>query len=91
MGEVLDRIRASPVVGADETGWRQDGVNGYVWTFNTPTERYFVHGGRGKQMVDDVLGDGFAGVLVSDFYAAYDHYTASSSGAGRTCCGRSMS
>ena len=75
MGEVLDRIRASPVVGADETGWRQDGVNGYVWTFNTPTERYFVHGGRGKQMVDDVLGDGFAGVLVSDFYAAYDHYT----------------
>ena len=74
LGEVLDRIRASPVVGADETGWRQDGENGYVWTFNTPTERYFVRGSRRKEMVDDVLGDGFAGVLVSDFYAAYDHY-----------------
>ena len=74
MGEVLERIRASPVVGADETGWRQDGMNGYVWTFNTPTECYFVRGGRGKQMVDDVLGDEFGGVLVSDFYAAYDHY-----------------
>ena len=74
VGEVLDRVRASPVVGADETGWRQDGVNGYVWTFNTPTERYFVRGGRGKQMVDAVLGDEFGGVLVSDFYAAYDHY-----------------
>ncbi len=25
-------------------------------------------------MVDEVLGDEFAGVLVSDFYAAYHHY-----------------
>ena len=44
-----------------------------VWT-NTPTERYFVRRGRGKQVVDEVLGDGFGGVLVSDFYAAYNHY-----------------
>ena len=33
---ILDRIRASPVVHADETGWRQNGNNGYVWTFSTP-------------------------------------------------------
>ena len=39
---ILDRIRASPVVHADETGWRQNGNNGYVWTFSTPTERYFL-------------------------------------------------
>ena len=38
---ILDRIRASPVVHADETGWRQSGANGYVGTFSTPTERYF--------------------------------------------------
>ena len=29
---------------------------------------------RGKAVVDEVLGDRFAGVLVSDFYAAYHHY-----------------
>ena len=39
---ILDRIRASPVVHADETGWSQHGANGYVWTFSTPTERYFL-------------------------------------------------
>ena len=39
---ILDCIRASPVVHADETGWRQHGANGYVWTFSTPTERYFL-------------------------------------------------
>ena len=63
-----------PVVHADETGWREDGHNGYVWTFSTPTERYFLRRGRGKAVVDEVLGDQFAGVLVSDFYAAYHHY-----------------
>jgi len=71
VAQVLQRIRASPVVHADETGWRQDGNNGYVWTFSTPTERYFLRRGRHKEVVDEVLGDSFTGVLVSDFYAAY--------------------
>ena len=82
VAEVLERIRASPVVHADETGWREDGANGYVWTFSTPTERYFVRRGRGKVVVDEVLGESdgqggdplFSGVLVSDFYVAYSHY-----------------
>jgi transposase len=72
--QILERIRASPVVHADETGWRQDGANGYVWTFSTPTERYFLRRGRGKGVVDEVLDEAFSGVLVSDFYAAYHHY-----------------
>jgi transposase len=72
-------IRASPWVHADETGWRENGQNGYVWTFSTDRERSFVYGGRNKEMVDEVLGDpvqqeGFRGVLVSDFYGAYHHY-----------------
>ena len=70
---MVDRIRASPVVHADETGWRQNGNNGYVWTFSTPTERYFLRRGRGKAVVDEALGESFSGVLVSDFYAAYHH------------------
>jgi transposase len=74
VAQVLERIRASPVVHADETGWREDGANGYVWTFSTPTERYFLRRGRGKGAVDEVLDDSFSGVLVSDFYAAYNHY-----------------
>ena len=79
---ILDRIRGSPVVHADETGWREDGANGYGWTFSTPTERYFpcssqgqaLRRGRGKEEVDEALGESFSGVLVSDFYAAYHHY-----------------
>ena len=71
---ILERIRGSPVVHADETGWCEDGHNGYVWTFSTPTQRYFLRRNRSQAIVDEALGDAFSGVLVSDFYAAYHHY-----------------
>ena len=61
-------------VGLPAAGRRQDGANGYVWTFSTPTQRYFLRRDRNKEVVDEALGGGFAGVLVSDFYAAYHHY-----------------
>jgi hypothetical protein len=71
---IRDEVRASPAVAMDETGWRENGVNGYVWTAATPTVRYFVHGRRTGAMVDTILGDQFAGAIGCDFYAAYHHY-----------------
>lgn len=70
---ILAAIQASPVVHADETGWREDGVNGFTWTFSTPTDCIYTHGGRGGEMLDATL-TGAVGTLVTDFYAAYDHY-----------------
>ena len=68
-------IRASPVVYGDETGWRQDGRNGYLWSFSTPEVRYFLYRpSRGRTVVEEVLGDEFEGVLVSDFHGAYNVY-----------------
>jgi transposase len=74
VAQIREQIRGSPVVHADETGWRENGGNGYVWTFCTPTLRYFVRRDRSKAVVDEVLGETFAGVLGCDFYAAYHHY-----------------
>jgi hypothetical protein len=71
--QIPEQGRASPVVHGDETGWRENGRNGYVWTFSTPTARLFVRGSRAGSVVDATLGADFAGVRVSDFYAAYDH------------------
>ena len=39
---------------ADETGWRQSGANGYVWTFSTPTERYFPCSSQGQALLRDI-------------------------------------
>src|SRR2546421_12062119 len=66
-------IRASPAVQADETGWREDGINGYIWSASTPTLRYYeYHHSRGHEVVEALLGPDFQGVLGSDFYAAYN-------------------
>jgi|SRR5579862_7160546 len=69
-----ERIRASPVVQADETSWRENGQNGYVWFAGTPTgERYFeYHHSRAGAVINTLLGEDFAGVLGSDFYAGYN-------------------
>jgi len=68
-------IRGSPAVQADETGWREDGLNGYIWSVSTPTIRYYeYHHSRGHEVVEALLGPEFIGVLGSDFYAAYNSY-----------------
>jgi len=74
IGGLQEAIRAGPVLHVDETGWREDGHNGYAWTFSTPTERVFVHGGRDKGVLTAMVGEEYPGVLVSDFYAVYTGY-----------------
>src|SRR5579885_3530861 len=68
------RIRASPVVQADETGWRENGQNGYIWFAGTPGgERYFEYQhSRAGAVINTLLGEDFGGVLTSDFYAGYN-------------------
>jgi transposase len=66
-------IRASPAVQADETGWREDGINGYIWSVSTPTTRYYeYHHSRRGEVVKQLIGEDFQGVLGSDFYAGYN-------------------
>src|SRR5438128_3662939 len=71
--EFKQQTRGSPVVNGDETGWREDGRNGYVWSFSTDRLRYFLYRkSRASALVKEVLGDEFEGVVVSDFYGAYN-------------------
>ncbi len=73
MERLHDRVRGSPVVCVDETGWRQDGQNGWLWTFATPQVRYFQYRKtRSGTVAEEVLGKEFKGKTVCDFYAAYN-------------------
>jgi len=70
---LLQDARASPVLHVDETGWRQNGVNGFLWTLSTPAVRYFAFSpSRAGYVARRLVGDEYAGVVVSDFYTAYD-------------------
>ena len=68
-------VRESPVVHGDETGWRENGQNGYLWTFDTPTVRYFERqASRSGDVVAAMLGPEYTGTVVSDFYGAYNRH-----------------
>lgn len=70
---LIDQLRASPAVFADETSWWVGGPSWWLWTFTTPTTTlYQVNNSRGSDVVKATLGEDFPGVLVSDCLASYD-------------------
>jgi len=70
---ILEQIRASPVKHADETSWRIDGVNHWLWGFFTNRQAYYIiEESRGKGVPEKILnGSHPDDVLVRDDYAAY--------------------
>lgn len=73
--KLQDELRDGPFVHADETSWREDGVNGYVWSFSNPTSRLYLRDqSRGHHVPEAALGEQFDGVLVSDFYGGYNYH-----------------
>lgn len=69
--------RGSPVAHMDETGWRENGHNGYIWELATGGDqpvRYYEYDRSRAGAVATRLLRGFKGVLVSDFYGGYNAY-----------------
>ena len=66
-------IRHSAVLHADETGWRINGVTCWMWAFATSQYCYYlIDPRRSAAVVKQVLGTLFAGILITDFYGAYN-------------------
>ena len=73
LARLREKVRTSAAVCADETGWRQNGDNGYLWGFFTAGERYFEYRkSRAAQVPEEILGEDFGGTITCDFYAAYN-------------------
>ncbi len=71
--KMLNLLRSGMLLHADETKVKLNhSIVGYVWTFTaTEVVVYLYNPTREGTFLKEMLGD-FAGVLVSDFYAAYD-------------------
>jgi transposase len=62
-------VRASPVIGSDETSARVAGRTHWQWVFQTPTASYHVIGPRRNgAVVQDFLGDAAPQTWVSDLW-----------------------
>lgn len=77
--DLLAEVRKASVVHADETGGREDGKNGYFWSFSTERVHFLLYRkSRAAKVVEEIVGsesEHFNGVLTTDFYAAYNTYT----------------
>ena len=70
--EIGAEIIRAGVLYADETVWRINGRLGWLWCFTTPTATLFaIERSRASPVVLKFITEQFAGVLVSDFWAAY--------------------
>lgn len=68
------QLRQSPVLHADETSWWVGGPGWWLWVFTTQAMTlYVVIQSRAAAVARRIIGDDFAGVLVSDCLAIYDH------------------
>src|SRR5277367_4020064 len=69
---ILGQIKKGRLIHADETKGVVKGDGHYIWVFtNLTTAAYVYAESRESTILEETL-DGFRGVLVSDFYAAYD-------------------
>ncbi len=67
-------IQDATVVYADETGWRMDGKNWFLWVFVTGRAiQYVIDDTRGKGVAAHALGNKEERVIISDGYAAYQN------------------
>jgi transposase len=63
----------SAVLHADETGWRVQGHTWWLWCFCTSDATYYlIDESRGHPALDQFFVDEFRGILVTDFWKAYD-------------------
>ncbi len=74
---VGERISQSGVLNADETGWRLNGITHWLWCFTTKTLCYYlITKSRGSPVIREVLGSVFKGILICDFWGAYNKISA---------------
>jgi transposase len=70
---IRQQVRTSAVLHADETGWRINGITHWLWAFATSQCCYYlIDRHRGTAVVKAVLGTVFPGILITDFWGAYN-------------------
>ena len=70
---LVEAARRSVVQHVDETGWKIGGRSAWLWVFaDAHATLYRIRKSRGHEVVIEVLGDDYQGVLVSDCFLAYD-------------------
>ena len=72
--KIIQELKKESYLNADETGFRKDGQNGYVWGIFTKTKAIFLAAkSRASENFKRMIRN-FKGVIVVDGYGGYDYY-----------------
>lgn len=81
--QIAKEAKNSATLHADETGWRLSGRTHWLWCFANPQVCYYlIDRCRGSPVLKKFFDTAFEGVLITDFWAAYNAVEA----ALRQCC-----
>ena len=72
--ELIEEVRKSGLLFVDETPWKEWGKVLWLWVFVAGPVVLFLVGRRTRQVLTQVLGDLFAGWLMSDGHVNYRDY-----------------
>jgi transposase len=71
------KVSTSAALHADETGWRLNGKTHWLWCFTTKNLCYYlITKSRGSPVIKNFLGHFFNGILICDFWGAYNKVSA---------------
>jgi transposase len=71
--QIAEEARKSAYLHADETGWRVHGQTCWLWCFaNGGVCYYLIDRNRGSPVLQRFFGDAFDGILLHDFWTAYE-------------------
>jgi transposase len=75
VAEAQAYVRAQPRAHLDETGWREGRTRAWLWVMVTTWVTVFaVRLSRGAKVAQELLGERFCGILVTDRWSAYTWY-----------------
>jgi len=73
--ELTDALPQAAAVNLDETGTKQASQKGWIWTAVTTTFTLFaIRLSRAGQVVRNLLGNDFRGIITTDRYSGYNDY-----------------
>ena len=71
--QIADQARQSAYLHADETGWRVRGRTCWLWCFTNHQNCYYlIDRNRGSPVLQEFFGEAFDGILLHDFWTAYE-------------------
>jgi transposase len=74
--QLAERLPNESHLGIDETGHKDDGKKHWTWCFQNPAYTLFhIDQSRGSQVLFEILGEVYAGIIHCDFWGGYRKFS----------------